>query len=37
MWKIPEPIIYELSSPGRTAYTLPELDVPSAAMPEDYV
>ena len=37
MWKIPEPIIYELSSPGRTAYTLPELDVPRAAMPEDYV
>ena len=37
MWKIPESIIYELSSPGRTAYTLPELDVPIAAMPEDYV
>jgi len=37
MWKIPEPIIYELSSPGRTAYTLPELDVPIASMPEDYV
>jgi glycine dehydrogenase subunit 2 len=37
MWKTPEPIIYEISSPGRTAYTLPELDVPSAAMPEGYV
>jgi glycine dehydrogenase subunit 2 len=37
MWKQPEPIIYELSSPGRKAYTLPELDVPTAAMPEGYV
>jgi glycine dehydrogenase subunit 2 len=37
MWKLPEPIIYELSSPGRKAYTLPELDVPTAAMPEGYV
>ncbi len=37
MWKIPEPIIYELSSPGRTAYTLPELDVPNSALPADYV
>ena len=37
MWDLPEPIIYELSSPGRKAYTLPDLDVPVAAMPEGYV
>jgi len=37
MWDLPEPIIYELSSPGRKAYTLPDLDVPVAAMPERYV
>ena len=28
-----EPIIYELSKPGRTATTLPLLDVPEAALP----
>ena len=33
----PEPLIFEMSSPGRAAYTLPELDVPRAPLPEDYV
>ena len=28
-----EPIIYELSKPGRTATTLPSLDVPEAQLP----
>jgi len=37
MWTRPEPLIYELSSPGRTAYTLPEVDVPVAPLPEEYV
>ncbi len=32
----PEPLIFEMSSPGRRAYTLPELDVPAAALPEGY-
>jgi glycine dehydrogenase subunit 2 len=33
----PEPLIFEMSSPGRTAYTLPELDVPRAELPGGYV
>lgn len=33
----PEPLIYGLSSSGRKAYTLPELDVPCADLPEDYL
>ena len=37
MWLEPEPVVYELSSPGRSAYTLPELDVPEAALPKKYV
>ncbi len=37
MWKFAEPVIFELSSPGRKAYTLPELDVPAASLPEGYV
>ena len=36
MWTPPEPLIFEISSPGRTAYTLPECDVPTAPLPEDY-
>ena len=32
-----EPLIFEVSSPGRTAYTLPDLDVPKAPTPEGYV
>ncbi|GAB4534713.1 MAG: aminomethyl-transferring glycine dehydrogenase subunit GcvPB [Anaerolineae bacterium] len=32
-----EPLIFEMSSPGRTAYTLPELDVPQAPLPQGYV
>ena len=37
MWDRPEPLIFEISSPGRAAYTLPELDVPQASLPEGYV
>ncbi len=32
-----EPLIFEISSPGRTAYTLPELDVPESELPGGYV
>ncbi|MHC1781857.1 MAG: aminomethyl-transferring glycine dehydrogenase subunit GcvPB [Anaerolineaceae bacterium] len=34
---IPEPLIYDLSSSGRKAYTLPELDVPTADLPGGYL
>ncbi len=37
MTRQPEPLIFELSSPGRTAFTLPELDVPQASLPEGHV
>jgi glycine dehydrogenase subunit 2 len=37
MWIKEEPVIFELSSPGRTAYTLPEVDVPAAKLPDHYV
>ncbi|MCL6449709.1 MAG: aminomethyl-transferring glycine dehydrogenase subunit GcvPB [Acetobacteraceae bacterium] len=30
----PEPLIFELSSPGRTAFSLPELDVPERKLQE---
>ncbi|GAB4462162.1 MAG: aminomethyl-transferring glycine dehydrogenase subunit GcvPB [Anaerolineae bacterium] len=33
--KVVEPLIYELSQPGRTGLTLPDPDVPEAALPED--
>jgi glycine dehydrogenase subunit 2 len=33
----PEPLIFEVSSPGRAAFTLPDLDVPEAALPAAYV
>ena len=32
-----EPLIFEISSPGRCAFTLPALDVPAAPLPQDYV
>ena len=32
-----EPLIFEISSPGRKAYTLPELDVPQSELPRGYV
>jgi len=32
---MPEPIIYELSAPGRQASTLPALDVPPAPLPDE--
>lgn len=31
-----EPLIFEISSPGRAAFTLPELDVPEVQLPEGY-
>ena len=37
MIKQPEPLIFEVSSPGRTAYTLPDLDVPQTPLPDGYV
>ncbi len=33
----PEPLLFEISSPGRTAFSLPELDVPEAPLPEGMV
>ncbi|MFW6069344.1 MAG: aminomethyl-transferring glycine dehydrogenase subunit GcvPB [Chloroflexota bacterium] len=33
----PEPLLFEISTPGRQAYTLPELDVPAAPLPVDDV
>jgi len=35
MRKQPEPLIFEISSPGRRAYTLPELDVPRSETPAE--
>jgi glycine dehydrogenase subunit 2 len=32
-----EPLIYEISSPGRVGVTLPALDVPETAIPENFV
>jgi glycine dehydrogenase subunit 2 len=37
MTQQPEPLIFEISSPGRAAFTLPDLDVPQAPLPEDYI
>ncbi len=37
MWKFDEPVIFDLSSPGRKAYTLPDIDVPAAELPDGYV
>src|SRR5512137_2152282 len=31
---MPEPLIYEMGSPGRTAASLPALDVPEAPLPK---
>lgn len=33
MWQHPEPLLFEMSSPGRTAFSLPELDVPETPLP----
>lgn len=33
---MPEPLIYDLSSPGRTAATLPEPDVPHTELPQGF-
>lgn len=32
-----EPLIFELSSPGRRAFTLPALDVPPSDLPKEYL
>jgi len=32
-----EPLLFELSSPGRTGFSLPECDVPETPLPEDRV
>lgn len=32
-----EPLLFELSTPGRTAFTLPPLDVPEAPLPKEYL
>jgi len=37
MWQAPEPLLFEMSSPGRTAFSLPELDVPETPLPDDLV
>ncbi len=37
MWQAPEPLLFEMSSPGRTACSLPELDVPETPLPEGMV
>jgi glycine dehydrogenase subunit 2 len=34
MGSIPEPLLFEMSSPGRAAFSLPELDVPETPLPE---
>lgn len=37
MWLAPEPLLFEMSSPGRTAFSIPELDVPEAPLPEEMI
>ncbi len=37
MLLIPEPLLFELSSPGRTAFSLPTLDVPASPLPQELV
>lgn len=32
-----EPLIFDLSSPGRTGASLPALDVPEAPLPQDFL
>ena len=32
-----EPLIYELSSPGREGVKPPKLDVPESALPQDWL
>lgn len=35
--KIGEPLLFELSSPGRVGVRLPELDVPKVSLPEEFL
>ncbi len=37
MWTEPERLLFEMSSPGRRAFSLPELDVPEAELPAELV
>jgi glycine dehydrogenase subunit 2 len=37
MWLKEEPLLFEMSSPGRTAFSLPEPDVPTTALPHGLV
>jgi glycine dehydrogenase subunit 2 len=37
MWLAEEPLLFDMSSPGRTAFSLPELDVPVADLPVEMV
>jgi glycine dehydrogenase subunit 2 len=37
MWQAEEPLLFEMSSPGRTAFSLPELDVPAAELPAELI
>jgi glycine dehydrogenase subunit 2 len=32
-----EALLFEISSPGRTAFSLPELDVPEAELPQEFL
>ncbi|RME71476.1 MAG: glycine dehydrogenase subunit 2 [Chloroflexi bacterium] len=34
MWLAEEPLLFEMSSPGRKAFSLPDLDVPESPLPE---
>ncbi len=35
--KVPEPLIFEISRPGRCAVALPELDVPPSELPQEFL
>ena len=37
MWQAEEPLLFEMSSPGRTAFSLPALDVPAAELPAELI
>ncbi len=37
MVKAPEPLIFEISRPGRCAVALPELDVPPSELPQEFL
>lgn len=37
MWQKPEPLLFEMSSPGRTAFSLPDVDVPETELPQELI